>query len=361
MQLIIDKSELIKRLKSLEYESFPKPGGPVTLSLEFFKNSDSLLRYDHCTAQLEITATDEQMCSQVLECLDRAGASYITIQFSPSSKTRVAEVGSDYVKTQAGLTIQKTQRTRSTDWLKWFFDVLSLEGDVTYLIPDTNFLRRHYFSNVFFPLLGEQWVNNLSIKLPRLVLLEIERLYNRHRKGNQNKLDKKEQADRERRLAFSTAEEVLLLKKHGATLLDQIDPSILEGFSKISGDQNTDAWIRREIHNFREHLNLHVGAVAGVPMTTFGSVFLTCDLMNAFAASAEDITTMLFSRSEEATKYHIERDIPQVAELIIAAAVNFGSIRMVANYLDKKEEFTIEGMWSGKTVPDWEKDCVLIH
>jgi hypothetical protein len=82
--------------------------------------------------------------------------------------------------------------------------------------------------------------------------------------------------------------------------------------------------------------------------------------MNAFAASAEDITTLFFSRSEEAIKYSLEREIPQLAELLIAAAINFGSIRMIANYLDKRTEFTIDGMWSGKTIPEWENDCVLI-
>lgn len=363
MQLIIDKPRLIEQLRDLEYESFPKPAGIVKLSLEFFRDSESLFKYTS-PAELEITATDPEMRSEVVECLDRAGAAYLTIQFSPSSKTRVTEVGPDYVKTRAGAKLQRTQRTRSADWFKWFSEVLSLEGDATSMIPDTNFLRRHYFSNLFFPLIGEQGLRKLSIKIPRLVLLEIERLYNRHRKENKNKQDKKEQAARERRLAFSTAREVLFLKNHGATLLDETDPSLLEGFSKISGDQNTDAWIRREIHSF-QNLDATRGALVGfsddVPVRIYGSIFLTCDLMNAFAASAEDITTLFFSRSGEATKYSLEREIPQLAELVIATAINFGSIRLVAKYLDKREEFTIDGMWSGKTIPDWENDCVLFH
>jgi len=362
VQTIIDKPRLIEQLRTLEYESYPGSAGLVKLSLEFFRNSESLFKYTS-PAQLEITATNAEMRSEVVECLDRAGAAYITIQFSPSSKTRVTEVGPDYVKTQAGTELQRTQRTRSADWFNWFSEVLSLEGDVTHMIPDTNFLRRHYFSNLFFPLIGEQGLRKLSIKLPRLVLLEIERLYNRHRKGSQNKQDKKEQAARERRLAFSTAREVLFLKNHGATLLDETDSSLLEGFSRISGDQNTDAWIRREIHTF-QNLDAHHGAIVGpddAPVRIYGSIFLTCDLMNAFAASAEDITTLLFSRSEEATKYSMEREIPQLAELVIAAAINFDSIRMVANYLGKRKEFTIDGMWSGKTIPDWENDCVLFR
>jgi len=297
VQLIIDKHELIEQLKALERESYIGPAGLVKLSLELSRDSESLLRYTS-PADLQITATDAETRNEVVECLDRAGGAYLTIQFSPSSKTRVNEVGPDYVKTQAGAKLQRTQRTYSADWFKWFSEVLSLEGDTTSMIPDTNFLRRHYFSNLFFPLIGEQGLKKLNIKIPRLVLLEIERLYNRHRKENKNKQDKKDQAARERRLAFSTAREVLFLKNHGATLLDETNPSLLEGFSKISGDQNTDAWIRREIHTFQT-LDLARGAIAGLgdPVTIYGSIFLTCDLMNAFAASAEDITTLFFSRS----------------------------------------------------------------
>jgi len=69
VQLIINKPRLIEQLRALEYESCPRPAGLVTLSLEFFRNSESLFKYTS-PAQLEITATDAEMRSEVVECLD---------------------------------------------------------------------------------------------------------------------------------------------------------------------------------------------------------------------------------------------------------------------------------------------------
>lgn len=296
-------------------------------------------------AEFHITTEDEKVKDDLLTSLDRVGALSLVTEYSPASATEIIASGTLE-------NIGRSMKTVDEGWTDWFMEVLHIEGDVVYLIPDTNLISRHYCSNVLLPLLGEERFRQLKFRLPRLVVLEVESRCNRSKHGTKDK-----------RLAFYAAKEILFLKRYHAVLLPQLNISLLEGFSRIAGSQPrfTDAWIRREIHDFmREEIKRRRQiSVEGARDLSFGVIFLTCDLMNALAASAEDIPTLYFSRIRNGKISF--RDHSQLVELIIDTAITFGEIKMKLTQANKhKVSLLIKGIWSPKTPIDWETDSVEI-
>jgi len=323
----------------IQLDNFEKKWSPtekavnIKLKIDFFADSDLLISYNGSTHEVTINEKNKD----ILASLDRVGALELISQFSSTAKIKTAGK------------IPNSMKTNDVAWKDWLGSILFNGKFEVKLIPDTNFLRRHYCSNILLPLLGDGLFRKLKFSLPRLAILEIEAKYNLQKRNDKEKLRYKE-----KRLAFYTAREILFLREYGASLLPQLDPATLEGFSHIAGESFTDAWIRREVHNFKEQKVIPSSG----HMTEKGDsvIFLTCDLMNALSAIAEDIPTLFFSRVNQ-EKFFMENH-SQLAELIIDLAVTFGKIKMSVDLPDGKKEFYLEGMWHGKTIPDWEKDTI---
>jgi hypothetical protein len=133
--------------------------------------------------------------------------------------------------------------------------------------------------------------------------------------------------------------ELLYLRRLGAEFLSDLSEDTLEGFSRIAGGKFADAWIRKEVKRYHQ--------AAGI---LHPCLFATCDLMNAFASSAEGLGVLYFSKGEESESYSI-KDVDQLAELVIDLAVSFKQIEY--------DNAIYSGIWSGKTIWQWEEDCLM--
>lgn len=294
--------------------------GMIKLKLEFLVDSKSLMFYDHSTSQLSIKnevlsgeSGREQYLKNIYDAFDLSGASILGTTFSDS---------------------HEPVRTTDSGWKNWF---MSKVAHTTYFVTDTNFLMRHYASNVLFPLLGEAF-NSLNFRIPRLVLMEVER-----RGNSQNKLEK--------RLAFYATKEIVFLRKNNAKLFEQVDIPLLTGFTEKAGRQLTDVWIRREVHDFIERHELSKKTDV---------LFLTCDLMNALAADAEGLYTCYFYRKIPEKPFF--DNLKQVADFIMACSIIFERLQAKI-FLAGDEvyrECLFEGVWEGKTPPDWYDDRLRI-
>jgi predicted PilT family ATPase len=209
------------------------------------------------------------------------------------------------------------------------------------LIPDTNVLVRRYGSNLVLALIRR--FKDFHLYIPRLAILEIESLA--ARKGRDQKLEK--------RRAFSAFAELIRLRENGAELLpQQIDPRVMQSFSKIAGEGYADAWIRREVHDFIEKLP------RDKPLEHKAKAFfLTSDLLNAFAAIAEGIDTIYFWETNDKNQNY-QANYQQLGKFIVAMSVFFERISMQIRSKKTTESYELTGVWSGKTIEDWKNDLV---
>jgi predicted PilT family ATPase len=229
---------------------------------------------------------------------------------------------------------------------KWLSDISTAWlASRAYLIPDTNVLIRRYGSNLVVELTRK--FNDLRLYIPRLAILEIESLPRQEKKkGSQNEKWAK-------RRAFSAFAELIRLRENGAELLpQQIDPRVMQSFSEIAGSGYTDAWIRREVHDFLEKLTSEEKLEHKAKV-----FFLTSDLLNAFAAIAEGIDTLyLWEPSDKDRSY--EANYKKLGKFIVAMSVFFDRISMQIQSKGNTESYELTGVWSGKTIEDWKKDLV---
>lgn len=223
----------------------------------------------------------------------------------------------------------------ASDWKDWF---LSRALDC-YVIPDTNFILNHYCSALLSPILGQSF-KTLHFRLPRLVVLEIER------QGN-------EKGEEKKRWAFYGAREVTFIRK----AVDDFDnlpdcgDSLITSFPTQAGIGFTDMWIRREIHHaldFRMRPSRPI-------------LFLTSDLMNALAAEAEGLQTCYFCRIPQ-EKFFIADNINEhLFNLILATAIKYGEITLDLIIGGKVYlSYNLHGMWSGKTTSEWYSDSIKL-
>jgi len=228
------------------------------------------------------------------------------------------------------------------NWKPWFLE--KVRGK--FLIPDTNFINRHYASKMLCPML-DQDSTKLIFRLPRLVVLEIER------RGNMAKDQSKE-----KRLAFFAAREINFLRATAGggfdfEMLPNIDASLMTSFTEKAGKQLTDMWIRKEIHD---------AMTTGMLGRSQDVVFLTCDLMNALAAEAEGLPSCYFSRLTQDKIFIDQTNYGKIFDLILATAMMFEKIRLdVVLTADKiYGSFFLRGMWTGKTTSQWYSDCIEV-
>ena len=98
-------------------------------------------------------------------------------EFNPA---RIVKDSIGSIETNALAGIPTKCRT-DNNFINWFTTVSSLLGNDIHLIPDTNFLRRHYYFNFLKEITSIK--NNRSkdiFKIPRLTIIEIENKYNRN-------------------------------------------------------------------------------------------------------------------------------------------------------------------------------------
>ena len=126
-----DKPELNSKAKATE------------INLEVFYCGTSLYKFNSSTQKLEVSCPIE-IRHDVIEVIDRAGIFTIQVEFHPATK-----MDRDISHVPRNLVIDLFGPTRTDSaFAKWFIDFCSLLGKEVFLLPDTNFIRRHYYSNV---------------------------------------------------------------------------------------------------------------------------------------------------------------------------------------------------------------------
>jgi hypothetical protein len=228
------------------------------------------------------------------------------------------------------------------DWCAWFYEKIKNKN----LVMDTNFILKHYFSSLILPRFQSS-LKELSLYLPRMVVLEIER------QGNQDKCKKDKATNagyvegKEKRLAFYGIREIESLRQlTDFQLIPLFDASLMTLFLDKAGKGFADAWIRKEIHDLTKKTSDE------------NIIFITCDLMNSMAAEAEGIHSCYFSRLPQ-DNFELE-DEKQFFNFILATAIIFGKIKLELRSNDDKilDCLEIEGVWNGKTTSDWFSDCL---
>jgi hypothetical protein len=217
---------------------------------------------------------------------------------------------------------------RFREWLREF---LGLGEAGCFLVPDTNFLLRHYATNLS---LAEVIDEKLTMGIPRLAILELEAITQRKEETWQKSQ------------CFTAFADIMKLRDCGAILLDPISEATLRSFADIAGKGWADAWIRREIHNLKN------------PPGPFEIFFLTSDFTNAFASNAEGISTLYIARKDLSEAVGLYRFV----RLIVGMAILFETVE-VASEVDGRKVTggTFNGIWAGKSIRDWRDNLILFE
>jgi len=203
------------------------------------------------------------------------------------------------------------------------------------LVLDTNAMINRSISSLEF-FAQNNISENSTIMIPRLVVLEMERI------ANSSSQQSNKQQKREVMMAYA---ELTMFKKNGATFLPELPRETLNDFTRISGGMSTDSWIRREIKD-----------VAFQELTETNPqkfTLVTSDLINALSADAEDLPTIYISKlpySDILT--NILRK--QVIRFLLMLSVMFEEITLKINL----KPFIFRGIWEGKTTSDWISDVI---
>jgi len=208
------------------------------------------------------------------------------------------------------------------DLAEWFSKNLNKK----ILVVDTNIIIDRVFSSLKF--LGHDFIKNIEIRIPRLSILELERM------GNEGSDLKKNKTS----LGYG---ELMYLKNNNKQTMRELNIETLTGFSNIAKDKKTDSWIRREIKDARRR-----DLIAQV---VNNYVLITSDLVNSFSAVAEDIDTIHVSRIHDWKNRIRNPTLEQIGRVIITLSVLYENILVTIN----SKKFTVIGIWEGKTIWDW--------
>ena len=248
----------------------------------------------------------------------------------------------------------ESRNMSDSDWKNWFLDKIASK----IMVFDTNFVIRHYFSGIIVPHFGKEELTKMSLLMPRMVILEIERLGNA--KQNENKRGKKSLSvsksieEKDKRLAFYATREIYDLRKMVTyDLIPMYDPSSIVEFANRTGKGFGDAWIRKEIHDMIGHRHKGIDAEK--------IVLITCDLMNSMAAEAEGLTSCYFSRLPK-NEFNVNGYENQFCDFFVSNAVIFGGVNIdvLASNGETKDSFSVEGAWNGKTTSEWYSDSLRL-
>ena len=317
---IFERNDSVELLNDFRRESFRQTPGLVQFRLKVFHNDKILWEFQGSRDSI-VSGSDQPLSESVREALDMSGATELKTSFSGEEK-----------------------KLSSPDWKDWFLRKTSLdEKRQKYLVPDTNFIYRHYSSKVLARHLGSTFSDCIFL-LPNLVVLEIER------RGNQSSQRNSDKGKDKRTSFYATKEIYFLRQKTKFSMLPVLNASLMSSFSEKAGRGLVDMWIRREVHD----------AIEKGYYDFEGVVFLTCDLMNALAAEAEGLETCYFSRMPQDSFF--VQDLEQLFDLLLATAIVYEKIRVdvilkgdVVGY-----SYVFEGVWNGKTTSQWYSDCVKV-
>ena len=211
---IFSRSEMEKVLKEYQFNSrFAGKTIPVKIKCTYAEAT--LWECDIYSGKL-VYDNDMEYKKEILEALDVCGAVELRASFSKEYK----DVGNE-------------------KWKDWFLEKVVK----TSLIPDTNFIYRHYCSSVLAPILGKDF-NGLSFILPRMVILEIER------RGNEKEKKNVKLSGRAKRESFYAAREIKFIEENTRDFdwlpLSRRSPMV--DIANIAGRGIADMQIRREIH-----------------------------------------------------------------------------------------------------------------
>jgi len=288
-----------------------------------FHNDDMLFESDSFLGQGNLRVNDGPEKDKVLASIDRAGARVpYRCEFYPSAASQQSDkyhrLGVKYENIVREFPDNPTFHTFEDWFLGWIEDSI--------IVPDSCIIIDHYLSKVILPRIRRR----LRIRIPRFVLLELEK------KGNRN--------DENKRLVFSAFNEIrkLRLDFDASPFPNPIRTDLQASFSQISGDKNIDSFIRTEIWDYRN---------------IFGHmVLLTRDLIMACVASAEDIDAFYLCPAQPEQN---EFSINNFSSIITEIAVTFNEIKLEGMWDD--HSLIIEGMWSGKDIMDWGKNRLKMH
>jgi hypothetical protein len=224
------------------------------------------------------------------------------------------------------------------------------------MVVDTNFVIRHYFSSIIVPHFSKEELTKMSLQMPRMVILEIERLGNakENKHGKKHTSDNKLIEEKEKRIAFYATKEIYDLRKLvNYDLIPMYDPSSIVEFAEREGKGFGDAWIRKEIHDMIGHH--HKG------FDSEKIVLLTCDLMNSMAAEAEGLASCYFSRLPK-SEFNLSGYEGQFSDFFVSNAVIFGAVNidLSASSGEIMDSFSVEGAWNGKTTSEWYSDSLRL-
>jgi hypothetical protein len=207
------------------------------------------------------------------------------------------------------------------------------------LIPDTNALMNRSFSGLSL-VLGSHYFLNTFIRIPRLTVLEMERIANEEKSNSEKK-----------RKVMQAAAELLFIKNNSGIFLPELKDRTFESFSRIAGNKFTDAWIRREVQEEIER-----ETYGKDPHVIKKPTLVTVDLINALSANAEGIDVIYLSRAASDDFLPRAHTLEQVTQFLIRCSVLFEEIRVSIN----KEKFIIKGVWQGKTPSEWITDSIMM-
>jgi hypothetical protein len=359
----ISAKQLAKNFNDFQMRLAPNGQVPdIDFDVEVFHSGNSLYKFEASDSTLVITASGD-LKNEVIDVVDRCGIYNLEVEFTPVPNHAFNMDSGNIILAEGGAVPIKNRT--DNNFANWFSRLCLLLGEKVYLIPDTSFFRRCYYSNYIKDiLLINNNKNKLHIKIPRLEILEVENKLNGNKEvplqiPNKAVEGKTDQKDKEKRIAFHSIVEILLMKNNGAELLPDIEMSLLQSFSPLAGRGFADAWIRREIFNALSLLKVHDKVRTNDKTEEPHIVFLTCDLMNALAAIAENLNTFYFFRIEE-DKINLSFDLyRRLTLLIINTAIQFEECYCVIKTKSQKHKLKFKGVWKGKSVYDWQNSTIL--
>jgi hypothetical protein len=162
----IDKDYLTDRfdITAMDIKFMPRdgvvnklPAGEITA---YYKNIP-LYRWSFEGGSLEILCPGI-FSGDIIEAIDRTGLYPLEFELN-SQGTGVHEESHDNVKI-----LESHNGQEINDFMIWFDGKCSSIGNRIYLIPDTNFLRRHYYSNFLMNILSRsRLIYSTRIVTPR--------------------------------------------------------------------------------------------------------------------------------------------------------------------------------------------------
>jgi len=222
----------------------------------------------------------------------------------------------------------------SKEWREYFLT----KAIYKYLVPDVDFLYRHYCSRLLARFLGSNF-KNLTFAVPRLTVFEIER------RGKT--VQDEEAGGLNRRLSIYAMDEINFLKSNtNFVMLPSLDASLISGFAEKADERSTAMWIRKEIQEAMGRVKSKA-----VEFREDTVVFLTTDPINAFTVEVEGLTAYYFGKKVKNLKVIENVGHKQLFEIILDSSVVFGETRLDFLAGEVFKSYTVEEFSESQALP----------